>query len=358
MEDHVIIPAGLLEEAVTVLLRALGLPGEEAEIVAGTLVDADLRGVGTHGVFRLKAYAERIIAGGLNPRAKISVVREAATTAVLDADNGFGQIAAYRAAQLAVEKAGQSGAAFIGVRNSSHFGRAGYFTEWIAGHDMIGFCVSNASPRLAPWGGRKKMLGNNPWSAAIPTGGEPIVLDMANSIAAAGKIRRAAQAGSAIPGGWALDLEGRETTDPLEALHGVLLPFGAHKGYGITLVAGILTGVLTGGVWDSQVTPLDEAGRPQQVSHLLAAARISDFMPAEEFKGRVDRIAAEIRMCPPAEGTSAVYVPGDRGREKRSAALRGGVPLAERTFRSLNDLADRLGVSLPEGWPGPNLKQA
>ncbi|KJS80114.1 Ldh family oxidoreductase [Desulfosporosinus sp. BICA1-9] len=357
MEDHVSIPAELLEEAVTVLLKALGLHGEEAKIIAGTLVDADLRGVSTHGVFRLKTYAERIIAGGLNPRAKISVVREASTMAVLDADNGFGQIAAYRAAQLAVEKAGQSGAAFIGVRNSSHFGRAGYFAEWIAGHDMIGFCFSNASPRLAPWGGREKMLGNNPWSAAIPTGGEPIVLDMANSIASAGKIRRAAQAGSTIPEGWALDSEGRETTDPLEALSGVLLPFGAHKGYGITLVAGILTGVLTGGVWDSQVTPVDETGRSQQVSHLLVAVRISDFMPAEEFKEQVNRIAIEIRKCPPAEGISAVYVPGDRGHEKRSAALQGGVPLAERTFRSLNDLADRLGVSLPKGWPLPNQMQ-
>lgn len=350
MESVVLSPDLLLELSITIL-RALGLSGEEARVVADTLVEADLQGVGTHGVVRLAAYADRVAAGGLNPRAEMRVVHESATCALLDAGNGFGQLAAYLAMQMAAQKAAESGVGIISVRHSNHFGRAGYYSEWIARQDMIGIAMSNASPRLAPWGGKKPMLGNNPWSIAVPTDQEPIVLDMANSMVAAGKIRQAAQRGEPIPAGWALDADGRPTTDPVRALQGVLLPFGSYKGYGITLMVGILTGVLSGGGWDAQVVPVDAAGWPQQESHLVAAIRLRDFIQVENFKEQVAAVIRQIKGCPPAESSPGVFIPGEIEHARRVRALREGVPVALPTYRMLGDLARRLGVPLPGGWP-------
>lgn len=350
MED-VFVSSSILTGLAFDILQVLGLPQEDAQIVADTLVEADLQGVSTHGTVRLSAYAQRLTAGGLNPRPEICVVRENVTSALLDADDGLGQVAAYRAAQMAVQKAAQAGMAVVSVRNSNHFGRAGYYSEWIARHEMIGVCMSNASPRLAPWGGKKPLLGNNPWSIAVPTGGDPLVLDMANSVAAAGKIRQMAQRGEAIPEGWALDASGRPTTDPNQALQGVLLPFGTYKGYGITLMVGILTGILSDGGWDNQVTPVDVLDQSQAESHLVSAIRIEDFMPAEVFKEKVAAVVNQVKDCPPAEGSPGVFVPGEIEHQKRSRALREGVPLPLSTCRMLADLARRFGVSLPAGWP-------
>jgi len=221
-------------------------------------------------------------------------------------------------------------------------------------------CLLHASPassfqsligRLAPWGGRRPLLGNNPWSVAVPTTGEPLVLDMANSVVAAGKIRQAAQRGERIPEGWALDAEGRPTTDPVEALRGVLLPFGTYKGYGITLMVGILTGVLSGGGWDVHVRPIDAVSEPQGESHLLAAISVRDMMPEEIFRERVAEVIRRIKECPPAEGSPGVFLPGELEHERRRRAQKEGVPLARATCEAIACLAADLGVPLPEGWP-------
>ncbi|MCL4424931.1 MAG: Ldh family oxidoreductase [Firmicutes bacterium] len=335
----------LLHNFATRVLEKLGLTSTEAELVAETLIEADMQGVSTHGIIRLVTYARRVAAGGIKVPTKITVVREGPCTALLDAGAAFGQLAAFRAAQMAVAKAAQCGVGVVGVRNSNHFGRAGYYTEYIARQEMIGICLSNASPRLAPWGGRKPLLGNNPWSIGVP--GEPdiLFLDMANSIAAAGKIREAAKLGKPIPPGWALDRNGRPTTDPVQALEGILLPFGEYKGYGITLMVGVLTGLLTGGKWDAEIKPVDALDSPQEESHLVMALRITDFTPLEEFKKRISSIVSQIKSSPRADGFSEIFLPGEIERRRRVESEKKGIALSPSTIAVLQNLALELNVS-------------
>lgn len=345
MGEVTFVQPAVLYRFATRVLEKVGLTKSEAELVAETLIEADMQGVSTHGIIRLVTYTRRVAAGGIKVPTNISVVREGPCTALLDAGAAFGQLAAFQAAQMAVAKAAQCGVGVVGVRNSNHFGRAGYYTEYIARQDMIGICMSNASPRLAPWGGRKPLLGNNPWSIGVPGENDVLFLDMANSIAAAGKIREAAKLGKTIPPGWALDRNGRPTTDPVQALEGILLPFGEYKGYGITLMVGVLTGLLTGGNWDAEIKPVDALDSPQGESHLVIALRVDDFTPVAEFKKRIAAVASQIKSSPPAEGFSEIFLPGEIERRRRAESQKKGIALSSSTISSLQNLALELDVS-------------
>ncbi|MDN5348368.1 MAG: hypothetical protein PWP65_1932 [Clostridia bacterium] len=344
MKEEIRVSAEDLKSFVTGVLTSLALPLDEGRIIADTLVEADLRGAGSHGVMRLVTYVRRVKAGGIKVPAEVRMIQEGPATALLDGGAGFGQIAAFRAAEVAMQKALNCGVGVVGVKNSSHFGRAGYYAEMIAKRDMIGVCMSNASPRLAPWGGKEAMLGNNPFSIAVPSTDRIVVLDMATSVAALGKMRLAAQQGLPIPPGWALDREGNPTTDPLAAVDGILLPFGEHKGYGITLMVGFMCGILTGACWDPDVKPIDDFARTQGLGHLLMAVRIDSFMLPQRFKERVAEAIERLKNCPKTSGQSEIFLPGEQGSIKRELYLKQGVPLAKSTVASLNKLAEELRV--------------
>src|SRR5574337_747777 len=254
------------------VLRRLGVSQEEAEITASTLVAANLRGVDTHGVTRLPAYVRKLKGGALKPSVNLTTEKETVATALLNGHDGIGQVISYRAMQMAIRKAKQAGVSYVAVRNSNHLGACAYYPMMALEHDMIGFTATNASPRLAPTGGAERLFGNNPWSIAVPAGQRPpVVLDMANSVVAAGKIRTLQREGKPIPEGWALNKSGEPTTDPAEALQGILLAIGGYKGYGITVMVDLLTGMLTDSNYGPRVKGIDQDAEPARIAHSFMA---------------------------------------------------------------------------------------
>ncbi len=264
-------PKGL-KEFCTQLLQKLGVPHQEAEVTADTLVSANLRGVDTHGVMRMTYYTAKLRSGVIKPKVDLTPIRETIATALLDGHDGIGQVISHRAMQIAIRKAKEAGIAYVSVRNSNHLGACAYYSMMALPHDMIGFVFTNASPRLAPTGGTERLFGNNPWSIAVPAGRQlPVVLDMANSVVAAGKIRVLQKEGKPIPEGWALDVDGVPTTDPEKALKGILLAIGGYKGYGITLIVDLLTGVLADSAYGPRVKGMEAENEVAHIPLLRSA---------------------------------------------------------------------------------------
>ena len=331
------------------VLKRLRLQADEAKIVADCLVEADLRGVHSHGVIRFPVYVRRLQAGAFNPRPNIRVIRETRTTAVIDGDNGMGQLVSLRAMALAIDKAKDGDCAWVSVCNSNHNGTEAYFAQMALEHDMIGFCFSvGGINHVAPWGGAETMLGNNPFAIAIPAGEQlPVVLDMACSVAARGRVNVAAARGESIPEGWCTDAQGRPTTDPHEALKGFVLPIAGPKGYALTTIIGMLSTMLSGGAFGTDVTHLyDDFKRPQNIGHLLGVLPVAAFVDVAEFKRRVDKGIREIKGVKKAPGVAEIFLPGEREyrtlRERRAS----GIPLAVGTVAELEDLSKEFGVSL------------
>jgi ureidoglycolate dehydrogenase (NAD+) len=323
--------------------QRVGVSAEDAAIVADTLVEADLRGVHSHGAWWLNTYVQRLRHGGLNPRPAIRVVRDTPAIAVLDADRAMGQIAGVRAMHLAVAKATSLGVGVVTVRNSNHFGAAAYYALLAAHGGQIGFAVSDAEPIMAPWGGRKAVVGNNPIAYAIPVEGEfNIVLDMAQSVVAWGKIFLAAQRGEKIPITWALDANGTPTEDPHEAMAGLLLPFGGYKGYGLATVMEILSSVLAGATFGSNMVPMSDDSATQDVGHFFMALNIDHFMPLDTFRERMAQLLSEHREVPRANGVERIYLPGEMEHEKRMQRLTAGIPLESHVIEALTALGREL----------------
>jgi LDH2 family malate/lactate/ureidoglycolate dehydrogenase len=324
----------------------LGLTRADAEVTADNLIFANLRGVDSHGIIRLKVYADRLRAGGNNPKARPLVIQEGETTALIDADNGVGQVAAVKAMRLAIEKAGRFGVGVTGVKNSNHFGAAAYYALMAVEHDMIGFALTNASPTMAPAGGREARLGNNPFAVAVPAGDQPaIVLDMASGAVAKGKIFVAQQEKKKIPLTWALDKDGLPTDDPDRAAEGLIQPLGGYKGYGISLILDILTGVLCGSGFSTHVGMMyGDTKRPTGTAHSFGALRMDCFGPAREFKSRVDEMIELMRSCPPAPGADRIYVPGEIELETQKQRGARGIPVSEALRKELVALGRELEV--------------
>jgi LDH2 family malate/lactate/ureidoglycolate dehydrogenase len=340
-QDQVRIPADELRTTCVVILEKAGLPSDDAAIAADCLVEADLRGVDTHGVIHLPMYIRRIELGLTNPRPRLAMLRETATTALLDGDHGLGQVVAARAMDQAIALARRSGIGLVGVRNSTHFGMAAQFAMMALSRDMIGLVINSGKASMPPWGGAEARIGNNPVAVAVPAGQErPIVLDMAISVAARGKIKRAKRQGVAIPPDWATDHLGQPTTDPAQALAGFLCPIGGPKGSGLALINGLLAGVLMGGTFTWEVGSVyDDLDRPQRVGHLLAALAVDSFTPIAEFKSRVDELIREIRYCPPAPGFERIYLPGEIEFECHQRRSREGIPLSRALWEKLAEMA-------------------
>jgi len=337
-----------LEDLCIRVLKSLGVPGDEAEITAKTLVMANLRGVDTHGVVRLPVYAGRLKGGALKASVNLTTERETSATALLDGHDGIGQVISYRAMQMAIRKAREAGVSFVAVRHSNHFGAAAYYPMMAIDHNMIGIALTNASPRLAPTGGVDRLFGNNPWSIAVPADKRPpVVLDMANSVVAAGKIRILQKEGKPIPEGWALNEYGEPTTDAAAALKGVLLAVGGYKGYGITLMMDLLTGVLTDSNYGPRVKGMDQEVAPGGVAHSFMAVDIAAFTDVGAFKSRMDAYIDEIKSSQKARGSEVIYLPGELEHLRVQERIEKGIPLQAKIVEELRAIAKELNIPTP-----------
>jgi LDH2 family malate/lactate/ureidoglycolate dehydrogenase len=344
------VPATHLLQACEQLLRKVGVPDDQAALIAAVIVEAELRGIGSHGVLRLPAYIQRVQAGTLTARTELKALRERGAAVLLDAQHGFGQVAGVLAMEQALRRAESHGTCIVGVRNVGHFGIAAYYAMMALPRKMIGIVSANAAASMAPWGGRAAMLGTNPICVAVPTGGEvDIVLDMASSVAARGKIRLAVSRRERIPLGWALDAQGEPTDDPQAAMQGTLLPIGGPKGYGLALAVDILAGVLTGSSYGAHIPSLHEAAEPASSGFMVQALDVAAFSEPAAFERDIQAMIAEIRDSPRAANVDRIYLPGELEWRTKQERLELGVPLAEGVRRELTRLAGELGVSLV--WP-------
>jgi len=334
----------LLDFCISVF-KSVGVPDRDAEVVAESLVSANLRGVDSHGVLRLSYYVAGIRKGLTNPKPNIKIDRENAVIAVMDGDNGLGQVAAMKATELAIRKAQTAGIGIVGVRNTNHVGMLSYYIMKIVKQKLIGFAFTNGPPSMAPWGGRKKMIGTNPLCVGFPVDGEKsLILDMATSAVSAGKLNFYAKTGRKIPEGWALDKHGVPTTDPKEALkEGTLAPLGGYKGYGLAVVIDVLAGILTG----DTVSYYVRSGWEAQGGFLVGAIDITAFRPYEEYEKEVLNYVKLVKSCPPAKGVKEVLLPGEVEAREAEKRLKEGVPIDAKTWSALQKLSEELGIQLP-----------
>ena len=324
---------------------AAGLSPDDAALCADTLVQADLWGHPSHGVMRLSWYVARLRSGVCDPRAVPETVVDAGALAVIDGHDGMGQtIAAYAMAD-AIRRAKAHGIGAVAVRESNHFGTAMYFTRRAAEAGCVAFLSTNASPAMAPWGGRKKLLGNNPWSWAAPAGDlPPMMLDIANTGVAPGKIYHARQKGEPIPEGWALTADGAPTTDPAAAIEGIILPMAQHKGYAISVIMDMLSGVLTGSGFGTQVSGPYQAERRSRAGHFMIAIDIGRLQPLAAFEARVKAQIAELKSAPLAQGFAEILYPGEIEACNDARMRAEGIDLAQDTRTELRSLGALLGV--------------
>lgn len=342
------VAASSLTPFITNVLERVGVPPAEARTVADTLVEADLRGVHSHGAMRLPNYVQRIQAGLVRAKAHVVVAAEGPAFAQMDAHNSLGQVASVQAMDLAIRKARESGVGVVGVAHSTHFGAAAYYVMRAAAEQMIGVAITNTLPLMPPVGGTAPVVGNNPIAYAIPAGRHrPVVLDIATSVVARGKIQRAQGRGDRIPLGWGVDRHGTPTEQPEEVMAGgMLLPVGSHKGFGLAMVFDLLCGPLTGAGWSAGIAglALPEHNRPQDVGHLFMAMDVGRFRSFPAFLSDVDRYIDTVRSTPRAPGVERLYVPGEIEFEMADARRQEGIPLDPHVIKGLNGLAGEFGL--------------
>ena len=338
-------------------LAAAGVDADQARIVADVLVAADRRGIESHGVARLRwFYVDRIRNGGIAAKPAYTTVRETPTSLVLDAGNGLGHPASHHAMSRTIAKARESGIAFAAVRNSNHYGIAGYYAMMALEHDLIGICSTDSAHFAVPTFGRDKMQGTNPFASAIPAGDEPaFVLDFATTTVTYGKLEVYERKGLRLKPGWAVDGNGNPTDDPAVRHSGSLLPLGGfgtenggHKGYGLGALSEILTGVLAAGWFSTALNVTESTTSPSGItSHFFGAIDIARMRDPEEFKRDMDRELRAFKESAPAPGQDRVYVAGEIEHENEVAFRRDGIPLIGPVIDDLDRLAAELGVSPP-----------
>lgn len=355
-----VIPDALGDFCVKIFAK-LDVPIADAEIVADNLVAADLRGISSHGVARLRRYVKGLKDGVMLARPEVEVVHETLATALIDGGDGLGQPVSQRAMQMAIDKAGQVGAGFVTVRNSNHYGIAGYYSMMALEHDMIGFSMTNAAVLVVPTFGRNAMLGTNPISVAAPADKErPFVLDMATSTVPRGKLEVYNRMEEQLPLGWATDETGEPTPDAAQVLEnflnlagGGLLPlggagelFGGHKGYGLALMVDILSGVLPGAGYANNIYLKDENGKPKpaNVGHFFGALRVDGFRPVDEFKATMDDILGRLKATPKAVGQDRIFIHGEKEYEIVDDRQENGVILHPKVEADLMAMAQEFGV--------------
>jgi L-2-hydroxycarboxylate dehydrogenase (NAD+) len=342
------VAADALREFIARAFTAVGCPPRDTVILADLMVQADLRGADTHGVFRLPLYVKRLRAGGVNSKPDIRVADEWPATALIDGDNGMGHLVMHRAAETAIAKAKQAGVAWVGARMSNHAGPASLYATMPLPHDMIGIYLAvGSNNHLAPWGGAELLLGTNPIAVAIPALEEPpIVMDMAPTVAAFGKVRLKAQRGEEMPVGWMIDRDGKPLTDPKRADEGFLLPIGDYKGYALSLIIGLLAGTLNRAALGREVIDfVKESGKGTNTGHAIVAIAIEAFSPVQAFKQSVDAMARTIRGSEKLTGVERIFLPGEQSFEKSQERGRDGIPMPKPLRDSLDKLAEELKIA-------------
>jgi len=356
VEGSVWVPEPTLRTFTTTVFRRLGVPAKDATVTADVLLSADLRGIGSHGVARLPRYVVGLRYGAISKKDASKIAKQTRSTAVIDGGNSLGQVVGRKGMRLAIEKARTGSLAFVGVRNSNHYGIAGYYAMMALKAGMIGISMTNAAPLVVPTFGRIAVLGTNPISVAIPSGEElPFVLDMATSVVPRGSIEVYDRQGILMPLGWAVDASGRSTQDPkavLEALAkrlggGILTLggegelFSGHKGYGLSLLVDILCGVLPGAAFGLDVYAREEAAN---VGHFFGAIDIRAFRPLRDFKRDMDKLIRMIRESPKAAGHDRIYIHGEKSEAMVRERMGKGIPLGPKVVASLQKIGVETGV--------------
>lgn len=351
VDAGILFPADRLREWTQEVFRKVGVTREDAAILADSLIEANLRGVDTHGITRmLCVYVKRIQVGILSPKTNLKVVRDHPSTALIDCKNSLGQVASAYAMRKAIEKAETTGVASVATTHSNHYGAAAYWAMMALPHGMIGFSATNAPATVAPSGGRTAMLGTNPFALAIPAGAEmPMVLDLATTVVARGRILLYAKQNKPLEPGWAFDERGRPTVDPHAALKGLLAPIGGYKGYGISLAVDLLCGVMTGSNYGAHFPGFlaDNLKEPTDVGSIFVALRVESFMDLSEFKAGMDKALREMKTSAKAEGVERIYIPGEIEFETKTERLAQGIPIPEPVVQDFIALGKELGVPFP-----------
>jgi LDH2 family malate/lactate/ureidoglycolate dehydrogenase len=327
------------------MLVGAGVREDHAELTATMLVAANLRGIDSHGVQLLGFYVDQLLGGDMEARAEGGVISENGATMIYDCGGGLGQVTSAIATDHAVRLARAHGLGAVTTREGNHFGGAFWWARRMAREGMIGMVMCNASPLVPPWQGREPKFGTNPICMALP-GEESWLLDMATTTVAAGKIFKASINGEeSIPAGWAMDRMGVPTTDTRTAMSGLLMPLGGYKGYGLAMMVELLTGVLSGGAFSTQVASMRFRGKRPRLSHFFLAIDIGRFMPVEEFSRRADELMREMRDTPPAQGYDEVMIAGEPERRMEAERRESGIPVAEGNWETLCAAGGRVGVA-------------
>jgi L-2-hydroxycarboxylate dehydrogenase (NAD+) len=356
--EEKVFPVETLREFCARVFMHFGVSKSDAAQAADVLAAADLRGIDSHGVARVRSYCDLLSEGRINPRPHVKVVRSTPSTATLDGDNGLGLVVGPRANQTAMEMAEKAGSGWVSVMNTNHFGIAGYYVLKAVERDMIGWAMTNSTAMVAPLWGIERMLGTNPIAIAFPGKREPpIVIDMATCTAAYGKIEIALRRGEKVPAGWAIDSLGRVTTEPADVLAGgALLPLGSdrerggHKGYGLAVMVDLLSGALSGANWGPFATPfalrqtIPTRSVGKGIGHFFGAMRIDGFIEVDSFKSQVDEYIRVFRATKPAPGTSGPLIPGDPERESEGIRRKNGVPLILPVIEDLREISKKTGI--------------
>jgi LDH2 family malate/lactate/ureidoglycolate dehydrogenase len=344
------VPAGALADFIARVCRAYGVPADQAGTVGRLMVESDLAGQDGHGIFRLPQYVERLKVGGINVAPNIKVNDTGASTALIDGDNAFGHLVVKAAADLAIAKAKATGIGWVGTRHSNHAGAASVYASMPLAHDMIGIYIPVGNTNfLPPWGGTEKLLSTNPVAVAVPSGdGPPVVLDMATTVTAFGKIRVAAQQGKEMPIGWMIDREGQPLTDPKRAGEGFLLPIGGYKGYGLSLILGLLAGTLNGAAFGKDVVDANSDSRtPTNTGQTMVAIKVAAFCDPAEFRERVEIVRRDFKASPRMPGVDEIFLPGEQSWAKRQERTANGVPVPAGLVAQLSKIAAERKVALP-----------
>jgi LDH2 family malate/lactate/ureidoglycolate dehydrogenase len=349
--EAVAVDAQRLTSVVADIFTAVGIATADAQVVAADLVAADLEGIASHGVMLVPMYVDRINQGSVSRRSVGDIVSDRGAAIVIDAANALGQLTSRQAVKLAVARAREIGLAAVAVRNGFHFGTAGRYARMMAEQNCVGIVLSNTRPLMPPPGGAEAMVGNNPIAIALPSAGAfPVEADMALSATAMGKIRLAAAAGQPIPEDWAVDSQGRPTSDPVTAIKGMLLPAAGPKGFGLAFVIDLLCGGLSDGAVGADVRPLyGDPAEPYRCAHFFLAIHAGHFPVGERFAERVRDQAMRVSKSKRGPGVARVYAPGELVWATREAS--GGVcRLDLRTLGSLIKTAARVGVPNFQEW--------
>ena len=334
-----------------------GMNEADASLATKVLIEADLRGIDSHGVARLSGYIRLKEAGRANMNANWKIIHETPSTATIDADSGLGLVVANKAMEVAIKKAKEVGTGWVAIQNSNHFGIAAAHAMMALEHDMIGFAMTNASPLVAPTFSKERMLGTNPICACFPTANElPFVLDMATSAAANGKLEIAQRKGKDLPDNWVQTKEGLPSNNAHELKNGgSLLPLGGHKGYGLAAMVDIMSAVLSGANYGPWVPPFVAFLNPLEnlpgngIGHFVGAMRIDAFRPASEFKIHMDNWIKRFKESIPVDENQPVLIPGEIEFKMKEERLVSGIPLNENVVNDLMELGMKLGIQLTRG---------